>query len=581
MTTAVARRGGDWLVRETEPARVFSPETLSEEHRLIAQLAAEFVAKEVEPALPDLEQKQWDVARRLVRRAGELGLLGTDVPERLGGAGLDKAASVVTTEAVGACPSFAMAFGAQTGLALLPIVCFGTPEQQARYLPGILTGERIGAYCLSEAESGSDALGARARATREPDGSWRLNGEKLWITNGGFADLFIVFAKVDGEHFSAFVVERESPGVTSGKEEHKMGLHGSSTTPLVLADAIVPAGSLLGQVGKGHKVAFNVLNYGRFKLAAMCTGEARPAIGEAAAYALSRRQFGQPIAAFGAIQHKLAEMTVRLYAAESMLYRVTGLIDQAIELSAGDEAAVAGVLEEFALEASLIKVAASEMTGFVLDENVQIHGGNGFVRDYPAERRYRDARPNRIFEGTNEINRLLMPGLLVKRARAGAFPLDERLAEVRGATHAAGEPIAGPLGGAVAAMKIATLSALDLALARYGDGLGREQEVTMLLSDLLIDTFAVESVVLRASARTGSPAAALHADAAAVVVHDAVLRARAACATLAGALAGGDLEAAAVLRRLDAQLEPRAVDTIALRRRITAAVLERRRYPFS
>jgi alkylation response protein AidB-like acyl-CoA dehydrogenase len=582
VTTAVARRGGDWLVRETEPARVFSPETLSEEHRLIAQLAAEFVAQEVEPALPDLEKKQWDVARRLVRRAGELGLLGTDVPERLGGAGLDKAASVITTEAVGACPAFAMAFGAQTGLALLPIVCFGTPEQQARYLPGILAGERIGAYCLSEAESGSDALGARARATRESDGSWRLNGEKLWVTNGGFADLFIVFAKVEGEHFSAFVVERESPGVTSGKEEHKMGLHGSSTTPLVLADAIVPAGSLLGQVGKGHKVAFNVLNYGRFKLAAMCTGEARPAIGEAAAYALSRRQFGQPIAAFGAIQHKLAEMTVRLYAAESMLYRVTGLIDESIERSAGDEAAVAGVLEEFALEASLIKVAASEMTGVVLDENVQIHGGNGFVRDYPAERRYRDARPNRIFEGTNEINRLLMPGLLVKRARAGAFPLAERLAQVRDPEPAgAVEPAASEhAGGAVAAMKTVTLSALDLALARYGDGLGREQEVTMLLSDMLIDTFAVESVALRASARTGSPAAALHADAAAVFVHDAVLRARAACATLAGALGGGGDEVTAVIRRFDAQLEPRAVDTIALRRRIAAAVLERRRYPF-
>jgi hypothetical protein len=360
-----------------------------------------------------------------------------------------------------------------------------------------------------------------------------------------------------------------------------MGLHGSSTTPLLLQDAKVPADGVLGEIGKGHKVAFNVLNYGRFKLAAMCTGEARPAIGEAAAYALSRRQFGQPIAAFGAIRHKLAEMTVRLYAAESMLYRVTGLIDQAIELSARDEAAVAGVLEEFALEASLIKVAASEMTGFVLDENVQIHGGNGFVRDYPAERRYRDARPNRIFEGTNEINRLLMPGLLVKRARAGAFPLEERLAQVRDATHAAaGEPFAGPVGGAVAAMKIATLSALDLALARYGDGLGREQEVTMLVSDLLIDTFAVESVALRASARTGSPFAALHADAAAVFVHDAALRARAACATLAGALGGGD-EVTVVIRRFDAQFEPRAVDTIALRRRIATAVLERRRYPFS
>jgi alkylation response protein AidB-like acyl-CoA dehydrogenase len=580
MTTAVARRGGDWLVRETAPASVFSPETLSEEHRLIAQMAAEFVAKEVEPALPDLEQKNWDAARRLVRRAGDLGLLGTDVPERLGGAGLDKAASVIATEAVGACPSFAMAFGAQTGLALVPLVWFGTPDQQARYLPGILSGERIGAYCLSESVSGSDALGARARATREPDGSWRLNGEKLWITNGGFADLFIVFAKVDGEHFSAFVVERGVPGVASGKEEHKMGLHGSSTTPLVLSDVIVPADSLLGQVGRGHKVAFNVLNYGRFKLAAMCTGGARPAIGEAASYALTRRQFGQAIASFGAMQHKLAEMTVRLYAAESMLYRVTGLIDQSMGTSAGGDEAAAGVLEEFALEASLIKVASSEMIDVVLDENVQIHGGNGFVRDYPAERRYRDARVNRIFEGTNEINRLLMPGLLMKRARAGSVPLDEHLARIRsGHQAAAGNPTR-PDAGPVAAMKTATLAALDAALVRYGDALGREQEATMLLSDLLIDTFAVESVTLRAAAQAGSPASALHADAAAVFVHDAILRARTAGATLAGAL-GGAGEAAGFARRVDAILEPRIVDTVALRRRIAAAVLERRRYPFS
>ncbi|HSG01197.1 MAG TPA: acyl-CoA dehydrogenase family protein [Vicinamibacterales bacterium] len=581
MTTAAGRRGGDWLVRTTGPAEVFSPETTSEEHRLIAQLAAEFVTKEVEPALPDLEEKRWDVARRLVLRAGELGLLGTDVPEKHGGAGLDKAASVIATEAVGACPSFATTFGGQTGLALIPILCFGTPEQQAKYLPGILSGETVGAYCLSESVSGSDALGARARATRETDGSWRLNGEKLWVTNGGFADVFIVFAKVDGEHFSAFIVEHGFPGVTRGQEEHKMGLQGSSTTPLLLADAVVPAANLLGQVGKGHKIAFNVLNYGRLKLAAMCTGGARPALAEAVTYALTRRQFGQPLASFGAIQDKFAEMSLRFYGAESMLYRVTGLVDRSIEATSGDEAAVAGVFEEFALEASLVKVAASEMVDFVVDENVQIHGGNGFVRDYPAERRFRDARVNRIFEGTNEINRLLIPGVLVKRAKSGALPLFDRIAEARGDRDTA-RPTDGPLGterDVAAALKEVALVMLGLAIERHGDGLAREQEVLMALSDLIIEAFAAESVVLRAAARAAEATADLHADMARVYALDSALRARGRAVTLAGALESADT-ASDVIAHIDALLPARAVDTLTSRRRIAQAAIDRRRYPF-
>ena len=358
-----------------------------------------------------------------MKRAGELGLLGVDVPESVGGVGLDKAASIVVGEAVGASPSFATTFGAQTGLAIIPILCFGTPAQRQRYLPRIVSGEIIGAYCLSESGSGSDALGARTRATKQPDGSWVLNGEKMWTTNGGFADVFIVFAKVDGEHFSAFIVERGFPGVTSGKEEHKMGLHGSSTTPLVLSDARVPAENLLGEVGRGHKIAFNVLNYGRFKLAGMCTGSAKLVVAEATAYAASRRQFGQPIASFGAIRHKLAEMTTRLYVIESMLYRTAGLIDAAIGTADDDPATVLAALEEFAIESSMLKVASSEMVAFVVDENVQIHGGNGFVRDYPAERHYRDARVDRIFEGTNEINRMIVPSMLIKRSLKGGLPI--------------------------------------------------------------------------------------------------------------------------------------------------------------
>ncbi|MEO6222908.1 MAG: acyl-CoA dehydrogenase family protein, partial [Vicinamibacterales bacterium] len=311
MTTTASdiRRGADWLLDATAPQDVFSPERLSEEHRLIARTASEFLEKEILPSIDRLEQKDWGLARSLVKRAGDLGLLGCDVPEAFGGIDLDKAAAVVVGEAMGPSASFATTFGAQTGLAIIPILCFGTEAQQRRYLPGIIAGDLVGAYCLSESGSGSDALGARAKATRQPDGSWLLNGEKMWITNGGFADIYIVFAKVDGEQFSAFIVEKSFPGVSHGKEEHKMGLHGSSTTPVLLQDARVPAENLLGEIGKGHKIAFNVLNYGRLKLAGMCSGGAKYAIGEATRYAMNRRQFGVSIATFGAIRHKLAEMT--------------------------------------------------------------------------------------------------------------------------------------------------------------------------------------------------------------------------------------------------------------------------------
>ena len=415
-------KGGSWLLEES--AEAFTPEQLTEEHRLIGQTAEEFVTSEVYPVLERLEQKEWTLARALLKRCGELGLLATDVAEEYGGVALDKVTSVVVGEAIGKSASFAATFGAQTGLAITPIMCFGTPAQKQKYLPALVTGEIVGAYALSESGSGSDALGAKARAVRQPDGSFLLNGEKMWITNGGFADLFIVFAKVDGEQFTAFIVERSFPGVSTGKEEHKMGLHGSSTTPLILQDAKVPAENLLGEIGKGHKVAFNILNYGRFKLGAMCSGGAQAVVGEASRYAAQRKQFGQPIASFGAIKHKLGEMVVREYAVESMLYRTAGLIDAMIAGGTEDhEQRVLLALEEFAIESSILKVASSEMLDFVLDENVQIHGGNGFVRDYPAERHYRDARVNRIFEGTNEINRLLIPGMLMRRALKGGLPL--------------------------------------------------------------------------------------------------------------------------------------------------------------
>src|SRR5437763_3533508 len=369
-TSSSTLRGGAWLLDPSDPEGVLTPEKLTDEQRLIGQTADEFVAKEVLPQIDRLEQKDWTLARRLVQRCGELGLLGVDVAEAYGGVQLDKVSSLIVSERLAKSASFGATLGAQVNLSILPIVLFGTEAQKQKYLPKLLSGELIGAYALSESGSGTDALGAKARAARQADGSVVLSGEKMWITNGGFADLFIVFAKVDGEHFSAFIVERAFAGVSNGKEEHKMGLHGSSTTPLVLQEVRVPADNLLGEIGKGHKVAFNVLNFGRFKLGGMCSGGAYVAIGEAARYAAERKQFGHPIASFGAIRHKLGQMTTWAYAVESMIYRTAGYIDARIEATpheATDGSAALAALEEYAIEASISKVAGSEMLDFVLD----------------------------------------------------------------------------------------------------------------------------------------------------------------------------------------------------------------------
>jgi alkylation response protein AidB-like acyl-CoA dehydrogenase len=584
-TTTIAVKGGAWLIEDAPADSIFTPERSTEEHRLIGRTAHEFMTTEVVPATDRLEQKDWALARTLVRKCGDLGLLGTDVPESLGGVGLDKVSAVVVGEAIGRSASFATTFGAQTGLAITPLLCFGTEEQQRRYLPGLVSGELIGAYALSESGSGSDALGAKTRATRQPDGSFTLSGEKMWITNGGFADLFIVFAKVDGEQFTAFLVERAFPGVSNGKEEHKLGLHGSSTTPLILQDARVPAANVLGEVGKGHKVAFNVLNYGRFKLAAMCSGGARAAIVEAAKYAAERRQFGQPIASFGAIRHKLAEMVVREYAIESMLFRTAGAIDSLVEHDA-TTAGMLAALEELAVEASILKVAASEMIDFVLDENVQIHGGNGFVKDYPAERHYRDARVNRIFEGTNEINRLLVPGMLARRAVKGGLALIPAARKLQDEilTPSLPEPPGdGPLDGeqrAVAAMKKVALMVLGTAMQTYGEKLTDEQEILSATADIVIDVYSSESVLLRAlSADGASKSAALHADAASVFVNDAAGRVELAARNALAAMAEGDTlrTLLAALRRL---MKTTPVNTVVRRRRIADAVVDGKGYPF-
>jgi alkylation response protein AidB-like acyl-CoA dehydrogenase len=580
---ASTAKGAAWLLERGDPSSILTPERLSDEHRLIAQTTREFAEKEVIPNIAALEQKDWDLARRLLRRAGDLGLLGVDAPEEFGGVGLDKAASLVVSRNIAGSASFSAAFGAQSNLAISPILYFGTPDQQSRYLPGLISGETVGAYALSESGSGSDALGASARAISLPDGGYALTGEKMWITNGGFADVFIVFAKIDGERFTAFIVERGFAGVSTGAEEHKMGLHGSSTTPLVLQDARVPAANVLGEPGKGHKVAFNVLNFGRFKLGAMCVGGAALAIGESARYAAARRQFGRPIAEFGAIKHKLAEMTVQTYVLESLLYRTAGLIDAAITQHTGP-GAVLSAMEEFAIEASIAKVAGSETLNFVLDENVQIHGGNGFVKDYPAERHYRDARVNRIFEGTNEINRLLIPGMLARRALKGELPLIPAARklqdEVLGPPAAEG-PGDDPLSvqtGVVEGLKKVALMTLGLAMQRHGEALSEQQELLLAIADIVTAAACADSAVLRASSDT-SAMAPYHLDAASVFVNDAALRVDALAKTALAALSEGDTLRThlAALRRL---LKLTPIDTISRRRRIADETVRRGGYIF-
>jgi alkylation response protein AidB-like acyl-CoA dehydrogenase len=580
ITTATARKGGSWLLEESTAGDVFTPERLSDEHRMMARTALDFVTSEVLPRLGELESKDWALSRDLVRRCGELGLMATDVPEAYGGLDLDKASSIVVAEAIARSASFGTTFGAMTGLSIIPILCFGTEEQKQRYLPGLVNGEMVGAYALSESGSGSDALGARARAARQPDGSFVLSGEKMWITNCSFADLYIVFAKVDGEAFSAFIVERGFPGVSSGKEEHKMGLHGSSTAPLILQDVAVPAGNLLGEVGKGHKVAFNVLNYGRFKLGAMCSGGAKGAIAEAATYAATRRQFGRPIAEFGAIKYKLGEMTARCYGVESLLYRTAGLIDAMVE--AGGPGTTLAALEEFAIESSIAKVLGSEMLDYVLDENVQIHGGNGYVSDYPAERHYRDARVNRIFEGTNEINRLLIPGMLMKRAVKGELPLIAAARRLQDEilTPAMDAPGDAPLEAErhlVGNLKKVGLLTLGAAMQQFGTRIEEEQEVLSLIADVLIDTYAAESAILRA---LGAGNAELHRAAAQVVVAGAAERVDWSAREALTAIFEGDMlrTSLAALRRL-VKLQP--VNTVALRRTLADATVAKGAYLFS
>ncbi len=578
-------KGGAWLLDDTDPASVMTREKLTDEHKLIEQTAAEFVDNEVLPLAEQLEKKDWALHRQLLAKCGSLGLLGPNVPETYGGVDLDKISGLVISEQLSRYASFGATLGAQANLTVTPILMFGSEQQKQKYLPKLVSGEMVGAYCLSESGSGSDALGAKSRAMRQADGSFVLSGEKMWITNGSFADVYIVFAKVDGEQFTAFIVERNWPGVSTGKEEHKMGLYGSSTCPVILQDVKVPADAVLGEIGKGHKVAFNVLNFGRFKLGAMTSGGARAAIAESARYAATRKQFGVPIATFGAIKHKIGEMVSRQYALESMVYRTGGLIDAYIAGKPGahDGSAMLQALEEFAIEASIAKVLGSEVLDYILDENVQIHGGNGFVRDYPAEGHYRDARVNRIFEGTNEINRLLIPGMLMKKALKGELPLIPAAMKLQDEIMSPAMTLPDEPEGtlveqsrAVGAFKKVVLFVAGSAMQRYGDKLQDEQEVLSYIADIVIDTFAADSAVLRAKAAPGG--ADLRVDAATVYVQEAAGRIELAAKSCLAAMSDGDVlrTQLAALRRL---LKVTPVNAVALRRRLADAAVTKGAYP--
>ena len=587
MTTEVREQaavaGGAFVTAPVGPAGIFTPEQLTPEQRAIRDAVRAFIDREVEPRRAAIEARDWSAHRELLERMGADGFLGVDVPESYGGGGLDRITSVVVNESMSTAGGFAVTYAAHTGIGTLPLVFFGTEDQKRRYLPGLAAGTTVGAYALTEPSTGSDAMAIRTRATRREDGSWRLDGSKQFITNAGFADLFTIYAKVDGEQFSAFVVERSTPGLTVGPEEEKLGIHGSSTCPLSLDGVVVPAENLLGEAGKGHRVAFNVLNVGRFKLAAACLGGMKPAIGTATAYAGERSAFGRKIADFPVVAAKLAAMAVRTYAVESAIYRIAGLLEA--RLGAAEDAtspdAMRAALEEYAIECSLAKVLASDELAFVVDELVQVHGGYGYIEAYPAAAAYRDARIHKIWEGTNEINRLLIPGTLLKRAMTGRL-------DVLGPANRAQDAL---LGGElpsfdgelaaeralVAATRTATLLLAGAAVQRFGTGLEEQQEVLAGLADLAIDLFAMESAVERAATAEGA-AAPLHLDLARLVVGERGASVEQRAKALAPSVAEGD-DARTLVAGIRRLLRAEPIDRIALGRRVAAAVREHNGYP--
>ena len=593
MTTAisspiVAAAGGGFLVEERAPAEVFTPEDLNEEQRQIAAAAQRFAREEIVPAVQAVEAKQSGAMERLLKSAAEQGFAAVDIPEEYGGLGLDKVSSTLVTDHISMLASFSTAFGAHTGIALLPVLWFGTEEQKQRYLPKLATCETVGAYGLSESTSGSDAMHIRTRAVLQPDGSYILDGEKQWLTNCDVAGLYTVFAKIvdpatGSEQFSAFLLERGTPGLTVGAEEHKMGIRGSSTCPLVLAECRVPAANLLGEAGKGHKIAFGVLNVGRFKLGAACVGLARVALGEMVRYANQRKAFGKAIAEFGLIQEKISASAARLYATQSMVYRTAGMIDARL---AGGGTSEVDCFAEYTVECSILKVYGSEMNSLVADELVATMGGFGYVEEFAAERMYRDARINRIFEGTNEINRLIVAGWLLKKAMTGKLALPAAIRRVMEDAMAPpsfdlGDEQSDPLAReakALSAVKRMTLFAAGVASQRFMTALENEQEVMGALAAMIGQVYALESALLRAKKLVGKPQAAVAAAMTGLVAAQSVaVCEQSARLVLAASAEGDELRTQmAILRRL-ARVEP--ANVVELSRSVARAAVELERYP--
>jgi len=580
-------KGGSFLIEDTNPKEIFTPEDFTEEHLMIAQTTEEFVENEVMPRMEEIEHQKFEVTVDLLRKAGELGLLSIEIPEKFGGLGLDKMSVMLVTEKMTAYGSFAVSHGGHTGIGTGPIALFGTEAQKAKYLPKLATGELLSSYALTEAGSGSDALAAKATAVLSEDGKhYILNGEKMWITNAGFADIFITFAKVDGDKFSCFIVEKEMPGVSTGAEEKKMGIKGSSTRVLLLDNVKVPVENLLGEVGKGHKIAFNILNFGRFKLGAGCVGGAKTAITDAVKYANLRFQFGRPISSFGAIKHKIGEMGIKTWVLESMVYRTAGMIDRRLDgVDRDDTQAIMDAVEEYAIECSIMKVFGSEVLSYVVDEEVQIHGGYGYSSEYPAERAYRDARINRIFEGTNEINRMLIPGMLLKRAMKGQLALmpaaQKLMDEVMGFPELALEDDT-----LLAAERKIVTNAKKIALMVAGTGVQKfmnkisdEQEILMHIADIIMEAYAMESAVLRTIRLNEEPGAKaqIYVDITRTFINDSIARIEFSAKQALAAITDGD-ELRTLLAALRRFTKYTPINTVKTRQGVADRLIDANKY---
>lgn len=588
-----AVKGAEWLIRAASPAETFTPEDFSEEHRMIRDMCNQFLDMEVFPLLDRIDSLEPGLMKSLLAKAGEQGLLATSFPEEFGGLGKDFVTATIINEYLGAGHSFSVAIAAHTGIGTLPILYFGTPEQKQKYIPKLISGEWSGAYGLTEPNSGSDALSAKTTARLSEDGKYYiLNGQKCWITNGGFADVYTVFAKVDGKEFTGFIVERGMDGFTQGPEEHKMGIKGSSTVQLYFQDCKVPVENVLGEIGKGHRIAFNILNIGRLKLAAAAIGGSKRSLSNSIEYAKTREQFKQPIAQFGAIKHKLAQMAIRIFACESALYRTAQWIgDKEHELMAAGKPfneSLLGAAEEYAIECAILKVDGSEVLDYVVDEGVQIHGGNGFSAEYNASRAYRDSRINRIYEGTNEINRLLTLDMTLKRAMQGrlnlmgpAMEVTKELMSIPDFGAADEQPFTAELK-LIAGLKKAILLTAGAAVQKLMMKIESEQEVLMNIADMAIATYTAESLLLRARKQTerqGEAASRYTLDMMRVYLYDAADEVNKKGKDAVNAFADGD-EQRMILMGLKRFTKADPFNVKEARRRIADKLIEEGRYCF-